>query len=273
MSQNKRGYVIPVGGAEEKIEKPVILKRIVKICGGRDARIVIIPTASMLPSTGSKYEKLFDKLGSRSAVSLQIEKRSDCSNKEFLNHIRNATGIFITGGNQLRLSTIIGGTELSDLIRQKNLEGTHVAGTSAGAAIMPEHMIAGGESGPTPNEGGVTLAPGIGLTRNLIIDQHFSQRGRLGRLLTAISYNPRLIGVGIDENTAIFIDADNIFEVVGNGAVTIVDGSKLEHSTAHAVRPSQSISLIGVQMHILSDSGIYNTETREAFLGPDQTEV
>ena len=193
-----RGYIIPIGGAEEKDENPIILERFVEVCGGEDARIVVIPTASRLRHTGSHYEEVFDELGAREVRSIAVASREDCEKERVLSKIENATGVFITGGNQLRLSTIMGGTSLAKLLRTRNANGLHIGGTSAGAAIMPEHMIAGGDAGPTPYKGQAVLAPGLGLTNAVMIDQHFRERDRLGRLLTALAFNPFATGLGID---------------------------------------------------------------------------
>ena len=260
----KRGFVIPVGGAENKLNNPIILKRIVELFGGENGCTVIIPTASKLKDTGKNYVELFENLGMGEAISIPIDERNDCYKKEYIEHLKKATGIFITGGNQLRLSTILGGTPIARLIRVLNADGIHVAGTSAGAAIMPEHMIAGGKSGSTPKEGGVRLAPGLGLTNSLIIDQHFRQRDRLGRLLTALSYNPFATGIGLDEDTAIFIDPDDTFEVVGSGAATVVDPGKLEYSSMSSAHSKQPVSLIGLQLHILANGFTFNTKSRKA---------
>jgi len=200
-----RGYIVPIGGAEEKLNNPEILDRFVDVCGGKDARIGIIPTASELEDTGRNYEKLFRKLGCKHAKVLHFVTREDCQSDEDLGYIDKCDGVFMTGGNQLRLSTILGGTLVAQKIRRQNAAGVPVAGTSAGASIMSEHMIAGGSSNAAPAEGNINLGPGLGLTNAVIIDQHFTQRNRLGRLLTASSFNPFLIGLGIDEDTGAFI--------------------------------------------------------------------
>ncbi len=266
---NSRGFIVAVGGAERKKQNAVILKRFVEVAGGSEAAIVVIPTASKLPETGPQYEALFGQLGARSVVSIPINDRVDCDRAEYLDAIEAATAIFITGGNQLRLSTVLGGTAVASLIRRKNASGTAVAGTSAGAAIISEHMIAGGRSGPTPRPEHVTLAPGLGLTNRLIIDQHFRERDRLGRLLTAVSYNPFATGVGLDENTALFLGPDNEFEVVGSGAVTVVDPTSLEYSSMGTVGRREPVSLIGIRLHILTHGGRYHTETHRAKPGRD----
>ena len=259
-----RGYVIPIGGAEEKLSNPTILKKFVELCGGKDCRIIVIPTASELDDTGQRYVDIFKDLGAGDVVSLPMEVRADANRKDYLVELKSADGIFITGGNQLRLSTILGGTPVSQAIRWLNAHGTHIAGTSAGAAIMPEHMIVGGGGGSTPTEDGVILAPGLGLTNSFIIDQHFRQRDRLGRLLTALSYNPFVTGIGLDEDTAAFIDAEGVFEVVGSGAITVVDPGCLEYSSMGQVKPGEPVTLIGLNLHILAAGARYDSVSRLA---------
>jgi len=177
-------------------------------------------------------------------------------------------GVFLTGGNQLRLSTMIGGTEVAKALRRRNREGLHVAGTSAGAAFLCEHMIAFGREGASPRARIVTLAAGLGLTNRVILDQHFRQRDRLGRLLTALAYNPFAIGIGLDENTAGFIAPDETLEVVGSGALTIVDPSGLEFSSMAKVRKNDPVCLIGLRLHILNDGSKFNLHTRVATAPP-----
>ena len=265
----ERGFVIPIGGAEERQNDPVILQRFVELCGGKDARIAIIPTASQLDDTGPNYEKVFNELGAGEAFSLIINTREEAQEEIFLEQLENANGIFITGGNQLRLSTILGGTPVAQAIRRLNAAGIHVAGTSAGAAIMPEHMIAGGSKGSLPTQQGVTFAPGLGLLNKVIIDQHFSQRNRLGRLLSAVSYNPFASGLGICEDTAAFIGPDDTLEVVGNGSVTVIDPSELKYSSMAEASKGDSLTLLGIKMHILSEGATYNISSRDAT--PDKT--
>jgi cyanophycinase len=260
----ERGFVIPIGGAEEKLSNPTILQKFITLCGGEKSRIIVIPTASQLEDTGSRYVELFHELGANEVVSIAIEARTDASRESYLEELQSADGVFITGGNQLRLSTILGGTPVAQAIRRLNAHGTHIAGTSAGAAIIPEHMIVGGGGGSTPREDGVNLAPGLGLTNCFIIDQHFRQRDRLGRLLSALSYNPFVTGIGLDEDTAAFIDASGVFEVVGSGAITVVDPGCLEYSSMGRVKPGDPVTLIGLHMHILAEGARYDAQTRVA---------
>ena len=260
-----RGYIIPIGGAEEKISKRSILKKFLQISGGKEARIVIIPTASQLAETGPRYVAIFAELGAGECVSLPFEERSDCERKDWLAILENATGVFMTGGNQLRLSTTIGGTSVAEMLRDRNnSHGLHVAGTSAGASIMSEHMIAYGDEGIVPRCDMVSLAPGFGLTKECIVDQHFQQRNRLGRLLAALAFNPRPIGIGLDEDTAAFIDPHDRLEVVGSGAITIIDPSNMEYSSMDSARTSEPVTVIGIGLHILSDGCSFDIPTRKA---------
>lgn len=263
-SGTDRGYIIPIGGAEEKFDNPEILDRFLSICGGKDARIGIIPTASELEDTGRNYEKLFRGIGIKHARVLPFITRDDCQTGADVDYIEKCDGVFMTGGNQLRLSTTLGGTKVAQLIRRRNAEGMHVAGTSAGAAFMPEHMIAGGTEGSTPSPDKVTLAPGLGLTNAFIIDQHFRQRDRLGRLLTALAYNPFAVGIGLDEDTAAFIRPGDELEVVGSGGITIIDPTEISYSSMDRARRGEPVSLIDVKLHILVSGGRFDIEARQA---------
>ena len=260
----KRGFIVPIGGAEDKDGPSDILRRFLEVSGGKGSRIVVIPTASKLEDTGRRYEKLFRKLGADEAKALPLFKRDDCTRDEWLTYISEADGIFVTGGNQLRLSTIIGGTPMAKAIRRANARGATVGGTSAGAAILSEHMIAYGEEGHTPKAGKVSLAPGFGLTNRIMIDQHFRQRDRLGRLLTALAYNPFAVGVGLDEDTAAFIDHARTLTVVGTGALTIVDASELTHSSIAETKEGRPVSLTNIRLHVLTAGGTFDLETRRA---------
>ena len=264
ISGTNRGYIIPIGGAEEKLNNPEILDRFVDVCGGLDARIGIIPTASELEDTGRNYEKLFRTIGVKHARVLPFITREDCQNGADVDYIEKCDGVFMTGGNQLRLSTTLGGTRVAQLIRRRNAEGMHVAGTSAGAAFMPEHMIAGGAEGSTPSPDMVTMAPGLGLTNAFIIDQHFRQRDRLGRLLTALAYNPFAVGIGLDEDTAAFICPGDELEVVGSGGITVIDPTHLSYSSMDRARRGEPVSLIDVTLHILVSGGRFDIASRKA---------
>ena len=262
----RRGTLIAIGGAEEKSRDPKILAEFVQLCGGPDAKIAIIPTASRLSDTGRRYEKTFRDLGAARAKSLPYEHRKDCKNEDWLRVLEKATGVFLTGGNQLRLSTTLGGTVVAKTLRRRHQEGLHVAGTSAGAAILSEHMIAFGDEGSTPRADMVTLAPGLGLTSRLIIDQHFRQRDRLGRLLTALAYNPAAFGIGLDEDTAAFVGPDDVLEVHGSGALTIVDPKDVEYTSMDSSHRDDPVCVIGLRLHVLTERCTFDLSTREARL-------
>src|SRR5580692_4971907 len=263
----ERGWIIPIGGAEEKASSPQILERFVQLAGGARADIAVIPTASLVSSTGPRYERIFSEMGVRRVHSLDFDTRRDAEEPGRLQRLREATGVFFTGGNQLRLSTLIGGTAVAKAVRQMNAAGIPVAGTSAGAAFLCEHMIAFGDEGSTPVAGSVRLAPGLGLTNRFIIDQHFRQRDRLGRLLTALAYNPFAIGIGLDEDTAAFIGPDETIEVEGSGGMTIVDASEVSYSSIGDVGEGQPVCVLGLRLHILVAGATFNLHTRLAQAG------
>jgi cyanophycinase len=259
-----RGTIVPIGGAEEKAGAEIILKRFVRLCGGRQARIAVIPTASEAGATGRDYERIFRELRADKVWVLPFETRRQAEDPEELAVLEKATGVFLTGGNQLRLATAIGGTAAARQLRAMNARGVHVAGTSAGAAFLPEHMIAFGEEGGTPRAGSVQLSPGLGLTNRVLVDQHFRQRDRLGRLLTALAYNPFAVGLGLDEDTAAFIGPDDTLEVVGSGALTVVDPSEVEYSSADAAKAGAPVSIVGLRVHVLLSGARFDLDSRRA---------
>lgn len=260
----RRGHLMPIGGAENKVRDRVVLRRFVDLCGGDDARIVIVPTASQLADTGPRYEEVFRDLDVAEARTVPIETRADCARQEYLDALGAATGVFMTGGNQLRLSTTLGGTPFAESMIARNMEGLHVGGTSAGAAILSDHMIAFGDEGSTPSGDMVTLAPGLGLTQRYIIDQHFRQRDRLGRLVAALSYNPMNVGIGLDEDTGAIIDPAGRIEVCGSGGLTVVDPQDVEFSSMDSSEPNRPVCVTGVRLHILVEGGTFDIQSRRA---------
>lgn len=227
-----QGPVMPIGGAEGKNGdgSEEILVRFLDLAGNGKAKVLVVPTASEIPDEVAKeYVEAFTKLGARSVDVLDIRKREDANSVEAQEKISNATGIFITGGAQARLVELLTGTTAMEAIRHRNREGVVVAGTSAGASILASHMILGG-TGVAGNSGDaaarknmVEMVAGFGLLEDVIVDQHFSERGRMGRLLSVFAANPGLLSIGLDEDTAVLIDS-GILEVMGSGMVTIVNG-------------------------------------------------
>ena len=260
----ERGWIVPIGGAENKENDRHILERFVRVSGGDVANIVVIPTASRMHETGARYEQLFADMGAAHVATMDFGTRRDCQEPGRLRRLEEATGIFFTGGNQLRLTTLLGGTPVAKLIRMRNARGVAVGGTSAGASILSEHMIAFGDEGSAVVSGSVRLAPGLGLTNRFIIDQHFRERDRLGRLITALAYNPFAIGIGLDEDTAAFIGPDETLEVEGSGGVTVVDGSEVSYSSISEVAEGQPVCVLGLRLHILTAGATFNLHTRQA---------
>jgi cyanophycinase len=263
----RRGWIIAIGGAENKENDPRILERFVNASGGEQADIVVIPTASRMYETGPRYEGLFASIGARRVTVMDFDTRRDCQEQGRLRRLEEASGIFFTGGNQLRLTTLLGGTAVARLIRAANARGVTVGGTSAGASILSEHMIASGDEGSSAVAGSVRLAPGLGLTNRLIIDQHFRQRDRLGRLLTALAHNPFAVGIGLDEDTAALIGPDETVEVEGSGGVTILDGTDLGFSSIDQVQDGQPVCMLGLRLHVLTAGATFNLDTHTAAAG------
>ena len=259
-----RGWIVPIGGAENKENDRRILRRFVEVSGGDEADIVVIPTASKIHETGPRYEALFRDLGAKRVDVMDFDTRRDCQESNRLQRIEEATGIFFTGGNQLRLTALLGGTPVAQLIRKRNAAGVTVGGTSAGASILSEHMIAFGDEGSSVIAGSVRLAPGLGLTNRFVIDQHFRERDRLGRLITALAYNPFAVGVGLDEDTAVFIDPNEVLEVEGSGGVTVVDASEVSFSSADIVSEGQPVAVLGLKVHVLIAGATFDLKTRTA---------
>jgi cyanophycinase len=228
-----QGPVMPIGGAEDKDGDgdEEILKRFVELAGGKSAKVLVIPTASEdAEEVGEEYTEIFTRLGARSVDVLHISEREEANSEAALERIDQASGIFITGGAQSRLVAMLAGTLAMERIRGRNAEGVVVAGTSAGASIVASHVMLGG-TGLTGNSNDaaarkhmVELVAGFGLLQDIIIDQHFSQRGRMGRLLSVYAANPGLLSIGLDENTAVVIDKDGFLEVLGTGMVTLING-------------------------------------------------
>lgn len=269
----KPGPLIAIGGAEDKVRERIILRYFLEAAGGADASLVVLATASEVPETGERYADLFYSLNADSVEVLRIVSREDAlaAGAEAHELLEYATGLFITGGSQLRLSSALGGTDVAAAIQARHAAGMVVAGTSAGAAFLSQHMIALGDSGATPRRRLVHLAPGLGLAPDVIIDQHFRRRDRLGRLLTALSYHPGMLGVGIDEDTAAVIDSEKILRALGAGAVTILDAHDMRFTDSHAVHRGQPLAMLGVKLDVLTAGCRYDLERRIASPPPQGT--
>jgi cyanophycinase len=256
------GPVMIIGGAEDKRKDRVILSRFVEMAGGAEGRIVVISTASSFGERASaRYAELFAELGAGNVVGLSPLSREEANDPALSAPLREATGIFLTGGNQLRLVSVVGGTRLEDALASAHDRGVAIAGTSAGATAVAAHMVAFGRSGASPKHRMIHLAAGLGLVEGVVVDQHFEQRGRWGRLLAAVALSPRLLGVGLDEDTAAIIHPDRTLEVIGRGAVTIVDGRDVT-TDAHHIRGHRPMMVSGAVVHALPTGSWFDLRAR-----------
>jgi cyanophycinase len=260
------GRLLIIGGAEDRYHGAPLLERFVELCGGAAARIVLVTTATGVPDeVHADYERVFRRLGADQTIQLRLRGRSDADGDDAVKILEDATGVFISGGDQSRLRTLVG-SRINDILRDRlnAADGLVVAGSSAGATAMGRTMILGGD-GPDVSAAAVRTGPGLGLIPKMLIDMHFGERGRLPRLLSAVALDPDHLGVGIDENTGILVERGS-FEVLGSGVVTVADA---EHATVvHPAGDDDPITLFGVRLHLLPLGCIFNIETREAAIGP-----
>jgi cyanophycinase len=258
------GHLLIIGGAEDKYNERRILRKFVSLAGGKDAKILLVPIASDFPEFASDvYSQVFKKMGleNGSVRTLRATSRQEVLDASADEMLDGVTGVFLSGGDQMRLASILGGTPFATkLVRNTKLV---LAGSSAGAAGMSNSMIVRGDGVPAPHRKAIALSPGLGVLQNIIIDQHFSERGRISRLITAVSYNPNNLGVGIDENTSVILDNEGILEVFGQGTVTIVDGSNITYNDIAEVEESLPFSVTGLQIHILREGMQYDFTNRK----------
>ena len=258
-----------IGGAEDKLRKRTILKEFVAASGGPDARIALIPTASSLgDEVVEVYDALFRRLGAGEVVPLRPESREEAHDPDLVKAVAESTGVFMTGGNQLKLSAIICGTPLGDEIVAAHERGAVVAGTSAGASIQSSHMVAFGVGGATPKQRMTQVAAGLGLVQDAVIDQHFDQRNRYGRLLMIVAQSPQLLGIGVDEDTCAVVTQDDdggsprqLLRVIGRGSVTVFDPANLV-SNAHEAKRSSPLLASGVVLHVLPAGAVFDLTGR-----------
>jgi cyanophycinase len=250
-SADVAGALYVMGGAEDKLRRRTVLRRFVEACGGADARIAIVPSASSLgPEVVDIYSALFARLGAASAFGVRPDNRAEANDPAVVGSLDGATGIFMTGGNQLKLSAIVNGTAFGEAIRAAHRRGVTIGGTSAGASIQSSHMVAFGAGGATPKQRMSQLAAGLGLLDNCVIDQHFTQRNRYGRLLMLVAQSPNLLGIGVDEDTAAVVTQRRFVEVIGRGAVTVIDGREMI-SNAHEAKRTTPLLVSDARLHVL----------------------
>ena len=266
--QRKTGTLVIVGGAENKVENPVILREIVNRAGGDKARLVVLTVATDQPEeSGEKYIEVFQKLGVKDVQTIDVSTREDAVDPEALELIENATGVFFTGGDQLHVTSLLGGTRLDHCLKERLAEGLLIAGTSAGAAMMANSMILGGEAEQSPRFGEIRIGGGMTFLAGTVIDTHFSQRGRFGRLLAAVAHYPQELGLGIDENTALVVE-DGHFQVIGEGAVTVVDGGAMTYTNVPDLKEGDYMALYDVCVHVIPQGYSYDLKERRPITAP-----
>lgn len=256
------GPVMIIGGAEDKLRDRVILNRFIHLAGGPQARIVVISTASSLGDAATDlYREVFGQMGAKRVSGRRPETREQAADRRAAGEVERATGVFLTGGNQLRLSSVVVGTRLAEAITTAHRHGAVVAGTSAGASALAEHMMAFGASGATPKHRMAQVSVGLGLLRGMVVDQHFEQRTRLGRLLSVAAQSPSLIGLGLDEDTAAIVHDDDTLEVLGRGAVTIVDGQHISTDAFHT-KGHRPMMVSGAILHSIPSGYTFDLRSR-----------
>jgi len=254
-----------IGGAEDKVHGRQILRTFFERSGGSNAHIAIIPCASREPvEISRRYRTLFEDMGSSAITVWDIRDRQVGEDPSWKEELEACTGVFMTGGDQLRLCSILADTPLMEQIRLRTQLGEiALAGTSAGAAVMGHHMIAGGGSGEFPNRALVDMSTGMGIIPEVIVDQHFYKRNRLARLMSAISIYPQHIGLGIDEDTCALFEKDGVFHVVGKGTVTVIDPGEITHTNALKVTATDPLNIHNLRVHILGNGDRYDLHKRQ----------
>jgi cyanophycinase len=261
--QARAGHLLIIGGAEDKLRQRQILARFISLAGGNDAKIVVISTASSLGDEATElYLSLFRQMGVTDVRGMRPLVREDANDPRLVSMLDDATAVFMTGGNQLRLSSVIGGTALGRALTERHRRGAVVAGTSAGASAIASHMVAFGTSGATPKQRMTQMSAGLGLLPGVLIDQHFEQRNRIGRLLALVAQSPALVGLGIDEDTAALVSPGGVLEVIGKGSVTILDPANIQ-TDAYEVKRHRPIMLSGVILHSLSSGYRFDLRKRK----------
>ncbi|KLK93983.1 cyanophycinase [Microvirga vignae] len=267
--RGSKGPLIMIGGGEDKEGDRTILREVVKHLDG--GRLVIATVASHEPEGYFEaYERAFAELGVTDLVELYVKDRAETLDPKKLGLLDSAAGVFFSGGDQLRISSQIGDTPIEQRVREIHERGGLLAGTSAGASVMSETMLVKGTSGESYKIGDLHMAPGLGLVRNMIIDQHFAERGRFGRLFGAVAHNPRELGIGIDEDTAL-VFKDDCFDVIGSGCVYVVDGAGVTHSNIAEAEPERALSMFDVRLHVLSAGDTFDVSKRRPTEVPDVT--
>ncbi len=259
-----RGRLIAIGGNEDKANDLIVLKRVVQEIGKKEFKVAVITTASEEPEQrGKDYSAVFKNLGALKVEVLDIRKRFQANNKDLVKTLEGVDLVFLTGGDQLRLTTIIGGSKILEAIYSLLEAGALVVGTSAGAAVFSDIMIYEGKSEEGLLKGKVFTTSGFGFVKNIVFDTHFMKRGRIGRLVQIVTTNPTCIGVGLGENSGVILNGDGTSEVIGTGQVIIIDGSEIGYSNIMNIEPEGSIAVENIHVHSIVSGYGYNFKNRK----------
>ena len=264
MSQPK-GTLIIVGGSEERArdgERP-ILEEIARRARGQRPLVILTVASASHAEVGDEYAKLFRELGVHNPAVLPLRSREDAQEDKVVDTLGGAAVVFFTGGDQLRITSQVGDSRVFRCLHELYSNGATIAGTSAGAAVMSETMVIGGAGDESPGISALRMAPGLGLLSGVVVDSHFAQRGRFGRLLGAVAQNPANIGLGLDEDTAVIVERGQTFTVLGSGAAYVIDGSTITYSGLSEAQPEGVITIHGVQLHVLGADDCFDLRTRQ----------
>ena len=269
LGEKVRGSLLLIGGAEDKYGDKEILNRFCRMVQEKGSYLVVLTSAaSQGASVGLEYQRIFEDLGISEIKILDVDCRNKAESVENAQLLEGAGGIFFTGGDQLRITSIFGGTKVNNSLKKAYEKGTIIAGTSAGASVVSDIMIVGGKGDESAQMDSVQLSAGLGLIEELVIDQHFAQRGRMNRLLFSVAYNPHILGIGIDEDTAVEFRPEATFVVRGSHSVTVIDGKGITHSNISEIKGKQPLALLDVKIHVLPALYSYNLQKRKVII-PD----
>lgn len=268
MPQSTKTAIMIIGGAEDKVHGREILRSFFNRSGSTDARIAIIPSASREPVViGERYREIFMEMGAKEIKILDIQDRDQCEDLLLQSYVEHCTGVFMTGGDQLRLCGLLADTPLMNMVRYRAQRGEiTLAGTSAGAAVMGHFMIAGGGSGESPNRSLVDITTGLGIIPELMVDQHFHNRNRMARLMSAIAAHTDRLGIGIDEDTCALFEGDGLLQVMGKGSVTIIDPEAMLHTNHAIVGATDPLSISNLRLHLLVHGDQFDLRKRMPIL-------
>jgi len=269
-TDSRAGYLVLIGGHEDTDGRCEVLLRLVRLARADSGELVICTAATEeQETTARRYRDVFRRLGVQELSILRLKDRTDADDTSNRKMLERAACLFFTGGDQLRITSLLGGTALERLMHQQFKKGLVIAGTSAGASVMSDTMMVGGAGDDSPRRGMAAISPGFGFVKGVIVDQHFDQRGRIGRLLAVLAQNPMTLGIGIDEDTGLIVDRKGQCSIMGSQTVTIVDSRQSQHSNVSEQQPREPLAFTGVTVHVLPAGYGFRLDTREPVLPED----